>query len=281
MGKCECDRLKGNPCGPLRPNTINVTMPLEMSDTVRQEYQDKLGAKFGAVFCDLRNDWASGLVRANEFRELFSNAERVELLNAISGGGFLWDMQHILWDDLMLRVSRLTDPIQTAGKDNLTVQLLPPFCVEPQLREEVRILADAAVEATKFARDWRNRHISHADLARAIEPNAEPLAQASLGQVAAALDAVHAVLNVISVRKLNAEIMNKVVFPPRARAFVCYATQLVEAVRYIDSLIDPSGTVPITDSDVISAFLLKLGCRPTAEQVMQIIELREAARRFK
>ena len=27
MGKCECRRLKGNPCGPLRPNTINVTMP--------------------------------------------------------------------------------------------------------------------------------------------------------------------------------------------------------------------------------------------------------------
>ena len=28
MGKCECGRLKGNPCGPLRPNTINVTMPI-------------------------------------------------------------------------------------------------------------------------------------------------------------------------------------------------------------------------------------------------------------
>ena len=28
MGKCECRRLNGNPCGPLRPNTINVTMPL-------------------------------------------------------------------------------------------------------------------------------------------------------------------------------------------------------------------------------------------------------------
>ena len=28
MGKCECGGLKGNPCGPLRPNTINVTMPV-------------------------------------------------------------------------------------------------------------------------------------------------------------------------------------------------------------------------------------------------------------
>ena len=29
MGNCECGRLKGNPCGPLRPNTINVTMPAD------------------------------------------------------------------------------------------------------------------------------------------------------------------------------------------------------------------------------------------------------------
>ena len=27
MGNRECSRLKGNPCGPLRLNTINVTMP--------------------------------------------------------------------------------------------------------------------------------------------------------------------------------------------------------------------------------------------------------------
>ena len=235
-----------------------------MSDTVKQEYQDKLGAEFGAVFSGLRNDWASGLVRSNEFRELFSNADRVELLNAISGGGFLWDIQHILWDDLMLRVSRLTDPTQSARKDNLTVRKLPGFCEKPELREEVQTRVNTAVEAAKFARDWRNRRISHADLARAIAPNAEPLAPASLGQVVAALDAVHAVLNVISVRLLNERIMNKVVLPPRARAFVCYATQLVAAVQYIDSFIDPGGTVPITDSDVAGAFLLKLGCRPTA-----------------
>ena len=40
MGKCDCGHLKGNPCGPLRPNTINVTMPnqgavaVERQDTV-------------------------------------------------------------------------------------------------------------------------------------------------------------------------------------------------------------------------------------------------------
>ena len=104
-----------------------------MNDKVKQKYQDKLGETFGAVFHGLWNDWAWGVMRAQEFRELFSNKEDVELLNAISGEGFLWDIQHIFWDDLMLRVTRLTDPIRTASKYNLTVQMLPDFCEDTEL----------------------------------------------------------------------------------------------------------------------------------------------------
>ena len=74
-----------------------------MNNTVRREHQDKLGEDFGGVYHGLWNDWAWGLMRIQEFRELFSNASHVELLNAITGGEFLWDVQHILWDDLMLR----------------------------------------------------------------------------------------------------------------------------------------------------------------------------------
>ena len=33
MGNRECGRLKGNPCGPLRLNTINVTMPCSLPRT--------------------------------------------------------------------------------------------------------------------------------------------------------------------------------------------------------------------------------------------------------
>ena len=36
MGKCQCGRLKGNPCGPLRPNTINVTMPAMVMVSIMQ-----------------------------------------------------------------------------------------------------------------------------------------------------------------------------------------------------------------------------------------------------
>ena len=131
----------------------------------------------------------------------------------------------------MLRLCRLTDPPKTGRKDNLTVQKLPEFCEDIALRREVKHCVNTAIEAADFARPWRNQRISHADLDRATTANVEPLAPATLQQVAAAFDAVHAVLITISVRLLNEEIGNHVVVRPRARAFLCYAKQLVESVH--------------------------------------------------
>ena len=56
MGKCECGRLKGNPCGPLRPNTINVTMPPGCGYTAAEERSDPtaIGAgsnRSGSPYC--------------------------------------------------------------------------------------------------------------------------------------------------------------------------------------------------------------------------------------
>ena len=256
---------------------------IEMSDKAKKEYQKELGEEFGAVFHGLWNDWALALMRLQEYRELFSNSKHVELLNAISGRAFLWDIHHILRNELMLCVTRLTDPICTAGKSNLTVRSLPEFCKDKkaELRKEVRERVDLAVRAAEFARDWRNRRISHRDLTLATESDTKPLAPASLRQVETVLDEVHAVLRAISVHLLKKDIYNGVVTSPRARAFLCYTQQLVDAVKYIDSIIDPSGKVPVTDTGVAGDFLRKLGSKPTWEQVREIVELREAARRFR
>lgn len=182
---------------------------------------DKLGREFSMIFHSLYNDWGSCVVRYKEFRELFGDSDRVKLLNAI-GSGFFWDVQQLSWSDLMLRLTRLTDPPTSGGKGNLTVTRLPHLCEDRYLRDEVCGLVDKAVRAAEFARDWRNRRISHSDLERAVDPSAKPLATADLTKVKATIDAVHAVLNTISVRLLDAGIHNDVVVTPRARAFAAY-----------------------------------------------------------
>ena len=244
------------------------------------QYEDELGREFSMIFHSVYNDWASALVRYNEFQELFGTAERVKLLNAL-GGGLFWDVQQMFWNDLMLRLTRLTDPPKSAGKDNLTVRKLPTRCEDPDLKEEVEGLVREAVEATAFARDWRNRRIGHSDLARAIDPSPEPLEQATLPRVKAALDGVHKVLDTISVRLLHTGIVNEVVTRPRARAFVAYTSQLIAAVQYVDSIIDPNGEKAATDLAAAETFLRKLQCRPTWQNTRQVFELRQAALRFR
>ena len=86
------------------------------SEDIREHYRKQLGTEIGDALHGLRNQWAWSVVRRDEFRELFTRAEDVSLLNALTGGGFTWDIQQILWEDLLLRVCRLTDPEQVAAR---------------------------------------------------------------------------------------------------------------------------------------------------------------------
>ncbi len=251
-------------------------------DDIRQCYETQLGPEFWPTFDGLNKHWSWGLMRLKEFRVLFTQEDDVALLNAITGGGFTYDVQHILWEDLLLRVCKLTDPKKSVGKDNLTVSRLPSFFEGKNsvLYKQLQCLVDTAVEKTEFARDWRNRYISHSDWEKATSQQAKPLAKASIGQVQAVLDAVHAVLNLISTELLEAHIWNDITVPPRANAFLSNTRQLVESVKFIDELVDPSGNTRLADGDNASAFLSKHGLKPTPKNVSRIIELRRAARRF-
>lgn len=256
-----------------------------MADGIKQEYQEKLGEEFGDVLYELRSDWLTGLVRLKEYRVLFGDRDTVGLLNAV-GGAFMFDMQQILWRDLLLYVTRLTDPATIAGHQNLTVQAIPPFCDElqathPRLRAEVQVLVDHAVAAAGNPRDWRNRRISHTDLGLAINPDAESLAPTSLARVQVALDAVHAVVETIARQVVGHDTPNDVAVEPRAGAFLAYLKQLVTAVQYVDSVIDPRRGREVTDPDAAERFITSVGRHPNLDEVCKVIGLREAARRFR
>ena len=220
-------------------------------------------------------------MRHDEFRKLFSSAKNVSLLNDITGGAFVWDIQNILWDDLLLRLCRLTDRKQSGSKDNLTVRRLPAFCMRESSEMSARIqkLVDIAVTKSEFARDRKNRRISHTDLETKVG-NAKPLATASLLKVTSALDAIHAVLNATSKELLDSEIANHVISRPRAQAFLAYTQQISDSLKFIDAVIDPDGTTKVTNTDVATTFLHKLELSPTQQNIHRVIGLREAARRF-
>lgn len=239
---------------------------------------------FEDIFDELMNSWARCKIKLDEFQVLFSNKNKdnFELLKAIAGGGFLGSMLGIFWDDLTLAVCRLTDKPITGRKENLTIKIIPHcLCMDENQKLELENLILIANETTQFARDWRNRRISHADLWLSIDANPEPLATATIHKMKTALAAIHNVLNYTGDHFLDRGLWrDEVCYTPMAGAFISYAKQLVNAVKYIDSIIDPTGRASITDMEVANAFLDKVGQPTNFEYVKKIFELREAAHRF-
>lgn len=184
----------------------------QASNEAENEHITKLGPDLGPVFHVLWNDRAWLVVKWQEYREMFgSSAEQVELLNSASL--FFQIVQDTLWQDILLHLCRMTDPPKSMGRENLTLRSLPDLISDPAFGAEVALLVEQAIGTTAFARDWRNRHIGHRDLALALKSGVQPLASASEVQVSAALSAIHAVLNRISERLLDSTLADDVITP--------------------------------------------------------------------
>ena len=227
----------------------------------------------------LGNEWAHAELVLQEFRGLFSDGERLALLNSIAGPLMVL-VQDVFWEDLLLRVARLTDPAHSGKHQNLTLQRIPAlFDDEPKKRCELEEQTRTAVEAAAFARDWRNRQIGHKDLRHAQNPKAKPLERASLQQVDEALAAAHRVLDTIAGYD-EAGLSRRVAGSNAAEGFFYRTSQLVEAIQFIDRLIDPVGGSKFTDQTLANEFLEKLGYGRNWRTYELVVELRAVARSF-
>ena len=206
----------------------------------------------------LEGEWAYAEWLLQQVRELFRDQNRLDLLNCLSGQ-FMAMVWRLSWDNLLLRICRLTDPEDSGPHKNLTIRRVARFFdSEPAKRDELEIKVGAAVASAEFARDWRNRTIGHKDLSHALDREPRPLEQASLRQVDRALADVHQVLATIH-RYPGVHFSRRVVGPDAVSALVGRTSMLVEAVQFVDRLIDRDSEEEATDRDPIDTFLQKLG----------------------
>jgi HEPN superfamily AbiU2-like protein len=134
-----------------------------------------------------------------EYKTLYAtNQKRVDLLNE-TAPNFFAHFQDLVWRETMLHLCRLTDPPKSVGKDTLTVRRLPSAIDDAKLSARVQQEADAAAQATSFARDWRHRRIAHRSLEHVLNPQLKPLARASREDIENALAALRQVMNSVSV----------------------------------------------------------------------------------
>ncbi len=175
------------------------------AEQLREKHIRDMGSELGPVYHELSDEVAWLHAKWNQYRQLFGHSEkRVELLNSI-GGHFFRIVQDALWENVILHIARLTDPIKSSGKDNLTLLRLSEVISDVSLKGEVSALIDAALSISSFARDWRNRKLAHIDLALALKEGAKPLPGVSRDNVENALSSIRSVMNKISVKYWQSE----------------------------------------------------------------------------
>ncbi|MCI0624487.1 MAG: hypothetical protein L0387_23045 [Acidobacteria bacterium] len=177
------------------------------SEEVHQQYVDTMGKELGDLYFRLWNECVLLHWKWEEFVTLFGTSpERLALLNK-AAGAFFRVVQDTLWEDVLLHISRLTDPPRSAGKDTLSLQRLPVL-VDDTIKPEVEKQLEACLTACEFARDWRNRRLAHRDLRLALDdPTSVPLAPASRKAVKDALAAIAALLNSVELRYTGLTVM--------------------------------------------------------------------------
>lgn len=187
-------------------------MTYSTAEQVEQQYVDSLGPELGRVFHLLVNECSWLHWKWGEYITLFgSKPERIDLLNE-AAGAFFRIVQDSLWEDVLLHISRLTDPPKSAGKDNLTLQRLPHL-VAPEVRAEVDRLLNECLDKSAFARDWRKRHIAHRDLCLALDEGSVPLAHASRLAVGDALESIARLLNSVECHYRKSEVAYELTSP--------------------------------------------------------------------
>jgi hypothetical protein len=168
------------------------------ADEARLKNIAAMGDQLGAIYSELWQELAWLYRTWAEYVALFGTKEsRVALLNE-AAPAVTRIVQDSLWEGIILHVARLTDPVKSAGKPNLSICALEDAATDSLLKGKLSPPVQAALSAADFCRDWRNRHLAHRNLDLSLKRGAEPLKPASRAKVNEALNGLSAVLNVVA-----------------------------------------------------------------------------------
>lgn len=165
----------------------NVGMPKEVEEVYEPLWQQ---------VCTLHSSWGM-------FCKLYTKEETVRFLNKMAGG-FFGMLQRILINEVLLSVSRLTNPPQSRvkkeEKDNLTLSLLVQRIDQtqyPKLNAELEQQLKMVGAACEFTRPHRNKRIAHFDLETLLNAPATNLPIANKQKIDLAIKEISALINCV------------------------------------------------------------------------------------
>jgi hypothetical protein len=174
------------------------------ADDIKKDMIDKLGNDFGSLIYTLYNEVTWLTFKWLEFSELYGSKEtRIELLNH-SAPFFFFTIQKVLWDNLILGIARLTDPSESMGKRNITLNAVPAFLSDINFRNEIEHDIDELITESKFCRDRRNKIIAHMDYDLGIDvQNAKALEPATRTKLRSVIESIQSIYNKVEFKYLG------------------------------------------------------------------------------
>lgn len=113
---------------------------------------------------------------------------------------FFHIVQTVLFENIILGISRITDPIESFGKKNVTIKAIPQHIQDPILRETLSAIIEDIIDSASFCRDWRNRHITHKSYNLYIESqDSKPLEEATRQRLRTIIDKLNEFFNIIEI----------------------------------------------------------------------------------
>lgn len=177
----------------------------------------EMPTELAEVYDALKQDVSLLHVKWEVFNQLYATSERtVELLNE-SAPSFFRICQDMLIDDILLTISRLTDPHQTFNRDNLSMERLVAYVDEfkyADLRDEIEQLLIEAKSKCSFAREFRNRRIAHTDLSTRLQAETNPIPAFTKQQIKEALSVLRALMNKIGTYFEDTDVLYEQVLMP-------------------------------------------------------------------
>ena len=122
-----------------------------------------LDEKLKAIDVEVRNLY----FKWRFFSQLFTDTQRVQILNATASSLFQ-SIEDSMLSDILLAISRLTDPQKSVGQENLSFENLAKEIPRGALQTQI---ADLLAEIKRKTRDiivWRKKKLAHNDLQKAL-----------------------------------------------------------------------------------------------------------------
>ena len=175
------------------------------AEDILQEQTEAMGEEFGPIYNRLYREIIFIHHKWSEFESLYGQGDDpIKSMNKFAPF-FFYIVQNNLFDDVILNICRITDPIKTLGKYNITIQLFPEH-VEKEIRSSIAEQVESIISDSSFCRDRRNRIISHIDKDLALNQSVKPLEPANRNRVNALLKKFQELFNSIERHYFDSEV---------------------------------------------------------------------------